>query len=298
MEERAHVALAEQGGVELHDDGEAVARHQVVGDRLDLAGRGAVKGAERDGVDEGGGELDVGEGTQLCGQGGAERGAQRGQGGAHVAQRLEVGSDLVAADPGEVVAHARVEDGRREAGEDAGPTARREHGHEERAFDVLREGLGRAQLLRKLAVVAGVAHVDARARDRERVVDLHGLQLEDAAAREPREHDVLRELGVGSGRRAERAGSAALADGHRQVEVGLAAHEPPGGQVEGSVLFGELPEEAPRKRCDRGGAQAGHTGGEARSLPAGGAGGRARGARPAEIRARWVQGSRGGRSRR
>ena len=65
-----------------------------------------------------------------------------------------------------------------------------------------------AQLLAPLDVVADRLHVDARARDVELVEHLDGLELDDPAAAEPAEDDVLGELGVRPGRRAERRGGA------------------------------------------------------------------------------------------
>ena len=87
---------------------------------------------------------------------------------------------------------------------------------------VLLERLLERQLLRPLDVVADRLHVDARPRDRQPVVDLHRLQLDDAAAGEPRQHDVLRELRVRPGGGAERRRGRAAVDAHRQVEVAAA----------------------------------------------------------------------------
>ena len=77
------------------------------------------------------------------------------------------------------------------------------------------------ELLRPLDVVADRLHVDAGARNRQLVVDLDGLQLDDAAAGEPGEDDVLRELRVRPRRRPNGEDAAAV-EADRQIELGVA----------------------------------------------------------------------------
>ncbi len=90
----------------------------------------------------------------------------------------------------------------------------------------------RPKLLRPLDVVSDVRDVNTGAGDLEPVVDLHGLDLDDPASRQPGEHDVLCELRVWSGRRTDRRGCAVFKVKRREIQ--LLARDPPlaDGQVE------------------------------------------------------------------
>ena len=96
---------------------------------------------------------------------------------------------------------------------------------EHRRAHVLAQRLLQLQFLRPFHVVADVGHVDARPRDLQLVEDLDGLQLDDARAAQPGEHDVLRQLAVRSGRRAERRGSAVAVERDREIQPRDAAEE-------------------------------------------------------------------------
>src|ERR1019366_7985620 len=91
--------------------------------------------------------------------------------------------------------------------------------HEEARLRVLAEGLFDEELLRPLDVEAHRPHVDARTRDHEPIVLLNRLELEDAAARQPRERDVLRELRVRPRRRSDGRRTAVTVESHGQVEA-------------------------------------------------------------------------------
>ena len=65
------------------------------------------------------------------------------------------------------------------------PVARLEHFDEHHARDVFVERLLEPQFLREFNVVPDIGHVDARAIDDQLIVDLHGLQFEDARTAEP-----------------------------------------------------------------------------------------------------------------
>ena len=112
----------------------------------------------------------------------------------------------------QVVADAHVEE---RAAVDAEEV--RQEIDQHRRLDVLLQRLIDGQLLRPLHVVAYRARVDAGSGDDDRIENLHGLQLHHPRAGQPRQDDVLRQLGVRAGRGAERRGSAAAVDLHRRV---------------------------------------------------------------------------------
>ncbi|GBE25784.1 hypothetical protein BMS3Bbin02_02073 [bacterium BMS3Bbin02] len=70
-------------------------------------------------------------------------------------------------------------------------------------LDVLFEALGNQELLAPLDVVTNGLGVYARPCDVELVEDLDGLELEDSCPRHVTQHDVLGELAVRPGRRAD-----------------------------------------------------------------------------------------------
>ena len=245
-QEFVHPLVAEQRRVELDDRVQPLALDQVAGDRLDLFGRAAVEGRQRHAVGDPPGQRQVAVGGQLSAQLAPQLGEQR----ARVAHAVQERAHLVGADALQVVADADVVD-RVAAGvegrllvEGAERARGREDGDQVGGLGVLAQRLRYAQLLRPLDVVADVRHVDAGPRDAQLVVHLHGLELDDAAARQPRQDDVLRQLRVRAGRRAHRRGGAAAEVAgaqvarvrppplaHRQVEdrtraLDLLAHPP------------------------------------------------------------------------
>ena len=121
----------------------------------------------------------------------------------------------------EVVAHAHVEAERLGFAvlprvEDLFQQVQRKPG-----LQVFIEGLGQRVLGRPLGVVALVLGVDAGLGDLQAVHDLHRLQLDEAATRQPRDDDVLRQLRVRPGGRADRR-LAGFAEHLDQAVVGLA----------------------------------------------------------------------------
>ena len=104
-----------------------------------------------------------------------------------------------------------------------------------------------AQLLAPLDVVADGLHVDARPRDVELVEDLDGLELDDARAGQPGQDDVLGQLRVRAGGRADRRGGRPAEEADRQVRPGGGVVEAVGRQVEDALprlpLVGDPPEQ-------------------------------------------------------
>ena len=140
--------------------------------------------------------------------------------------RLDPGAHARRADAFQVVAHAHVEDGVVAGREFLAQQPRRLQDLEEhRRADVLAQRLLQLQFLRPLDVVADVGGVDARPRDLQLVENLDGLQLDDARAAQPGEHDVLRQLTVRSGGRPERRGGAVAVKVDREIQPGQAAEE-------------------------------------------------------------------------
>ncbi len=246
VEDGPQLARPEQRGVELHDDVEPQLLQQEGGDALDLVGRAAVEGGEGERVG------DAGREGQLAEAGPASRDlapqpVDQRRGVPHPGQEP---AHPLRADAGQVVADAHVEDGVREPGRHAGGLQDLDqHG----GLDVFLERLGQRELLRPLDVEAHRLHVDAGAGDVELVLDLDRLQLHEAAARQPRQHDVLGELGVRSRGRAERRRRAAAVDRHRPVPAGVAAHEGAGRQVEDRPALLQLPQEARDQHTERDG---------------------------------------------
>ena len=126
--------------------------------------------------------------------------------------------------------------------------------HEEPRLRVLHERLLDEKLLRPLDVEAHGPHVDARARDHEPVVDLNGLQLEDAASGQEGERDVLRELRVRAGRRPDGRRRAVAVETHREVEAREApehvAHRQVVDRSRGKLLRGAAHEDGKRERTE------------------------------------------------
>ena len=240
VQQLPEAVAAQHRRVHLDDGVKAVVAHEVRHDLLDLVGGAPVEGAQRGGRNDARFVVEAAEPGEIIGY-------LRPQLLDHAGRILQPAYELLhlwALDSGEVVADREVENHIMEvrgcAGLSVAWAARHaedarllEHPDQHPRLHILLEALPNAQLLRELDVVADIRHVDAGAANRQAVVHLHGLQLHDAGAAEPAQHDVLRELGVGSGRGAER-GSGRLAardDAHGHRGVGGPAPELCGGQV-------------------------------------------------------------------
>ncbi len=68
--------------------------------------------------------------------------------------------------------------------------------------------------------------------NRQAIVQLYGLDLDEAATGEPRQEDVLRHLAVGTRRGAHRIRHAVAVDRHRHVDTLRAAPEAAGRKIE------------------------------------------------------------------
>ena len=235
VEAAAGEVVAQKRGVALDVGVHALLGDEVGGDALDLVGRAAVERGLGDGVGDLRGDrvhevgvhvleaVEVGEGPV------AALGPDLGAGG--VLHALDVGVDLGALDALEAVAHGHVEDEAVRVAEAvlAGDELARPPG-----LDVLGEGVGHRELGGPLAVVALVLGHDAglvhAGGELLAVHDLDGLELEEARARHVGGHDVLRQLGVGAGRRAEGGLDLLGKDcfGAALVDVGLAHAEDAG----------------------------------------------------------------------
>ena len=214
VEEPVDRVSPEERGVELHGDVKAHLLHEEDGHRLDLVRRAAVEGRKRHLVGERRPEVEVPQATQLV----RDLPAHGLDLGPRVLHRGDPGPHRGRADAGEVVAHAQVEDGlvaRRVVRPSEQPFRARDV-DQHRALHVLAQALGEAQLLAPLHVVAHGLHVDAGPRDREAVVHLDRLELDEAPAREPGEQDVLGHLPVGPGGGPDGVGRAVAVDADRR----------------------------------------------------------------------------------
>ena len=226
-EDRPHGLWAKQRRIQLHHRVQAALLQAVTGDPLDLVGPAPVHGRQRHAVDDGGRKVDVGQAREVP----AERGPDLPERFGRVGQRVHEPPYPLVADAGQVVADAHVEDRvRRAEAEDARQDVDERPGH-----DVLVGRLVEGQFLRPLDVVALVGHVDARPRDDEVVADLDRLQLDEAAAGQPRRHDVLAELRMRAGRRPE-GGRERLAEQARHAERVSGRVEERRGDVEDRAL--------------------------------------------------------------
>ncbi len=184
VQQAVHRLLPEERRVQLDGDVEAHLLHQEEDHRLDLAGRAAVEGREGHLAGERRPEVEVAEAPEVV----RDLAPQGLDLGPRVLHRGDPGPHRGRADPGEVVAHAQVEDrvvARGVVRSPEQPLAPR-HVDQHRALHVLAEALLEAQLLAPLHVVAHGLHVDARPRDGQAVVRLDRLELEEAAARRAR----------------------------------------------------------------------------------------------------------------
>ena len=140
-----------------------------------------------------------------------------------------------------------------------GADARRlQHLDQHRALDVLLQRLRDGQLLREFDVVADGRHVDAGPRHLDRVVHLHGLAFDHPAAREPRERDVLRHLGVRAGGGPERGRGAAVAEGDGEVASRIGLDEALRGKIEDRPLLLQLAEHAADEDVEGNGSELDH----------------------------------------
>ena len=256
VQQPVHGLPAEQRRVELHGDVDVHLGEEEADDALDLARRAAVEGGERDLVGERRGELEIPE----AGEVGSDLPAPRLHFDPGVLHGLDPTPHRRRPDAGQVVADAHVQD--RVLLEDVGRLAEEvrvlQHVDEHGAGHVLAQALLQAQLLAPLDVVADGGGVDAGPRDHEPVVDLDRLQLEDPAARQPREHDILRHLVLRPRGGAQRTGRAAAVKEDGGVEVGGAVPELAGGQVEHLALALVLAKHPPQQVRKRGRYQLGH----------------------------------------
>ena len=105
---------------------------------------------------------------------------------AGVAHAVEEVLDFFAADAGQIVADAEIENRFADGPEQRIAGKLRiaaEHFDEHGAGDVFAERIFDAEFLRPFDVVADVGDVDAGAADGQAVVHLHGFQFQDAGAR-------------------------------------------------------------------------------------------------------------------
>ncbi len=178
-----------------------------------------------------------------------------------VAHALEESRHLARADAFQVVADGDVEDdvalGLRYVAELV------QDCHEEPRLRVLAQRVFDEQLLRPLDVVADGAHVDAGPADDEAVVDLDGLELQDPTPRQIRQPDVLGELRVRAGGRADGRGRPVSVEGDGEIEAGEALVDSPRRQVEDrtlrELLGGALHENRKGKRPQHAHAKRSHS---------------------------------------
>ena len=198
VDDAAHALGAEQGRVALDQGVEAALLEQVERDPLDLVGRAAVHGRERDRVGQAGGDVQVADrrvapGDDVHGRRQVRRGIRHG---------VEIPLDVGLADAVQVVADAHVEDHPRTR---AGPAQLVVQGvDQDPGPEILVEGLVDLELLRPLDVVPLVGDVDAGLVDVELVERLDGLELDQPRTHQPGRDDVLGHLRVGPGRHPER----------------------------------------------------------------------------------------------
>ncbi len=110
-----------------------------------------------------------------------------------------------------------------------------EHVEHHPGLRVLAQRLLERELLAPLDVVSLTLHVHARPVDVEPVEYLHRLALEHPCTGQPGEHEVLGELGVGTGGGTDRGGGPPSPHLDGQIVGGIGLVEPPGWQVEDAV---------------------------------------------------------------
>ncbi len=254
VQQAGRLGRPEQHGIQLDRDVQAHLAQQELDDVANLGRRAAVEGAQRERVGDAGRVVEVAPRAELV----RDLRPQPIDRRARVEHAAHERAHARAADAGQVVADAHVVDGCGRGGADRHLPARGEHRDEHRRLHVLLERLLEREFLRPFDVVADRLRVDARARDREGVVDLDGLQLDDAPAAEPGQHDVLGELRLRPGRRAEGRRGAAAVHRDRHVLRRRAGEELAGGKVENRLPLVQLAEHAADERVERIGTQARH----------------------------------------
>ena len=139
-----------------------------------------------------------------------------------IAHAVEEAADLVAADAGQVIAHADVVNhfaGR--AGELTAAVAAivSKHLDEHGPRNVFAQRVLNSQFLRPFDVVADIGHVDARPGNGQAVIDLHGLEFKDPAAGDVAEQDILGHLRVRPGGGADRIARKMAVEAHREIRA-------------------------------------------------------------------------------
>ena len=196
--------VAQQGGVALDVGVQVLFGDEVGGDTLDFIRRAAVQRALGDGVGYAGGDAVHKGGVHVGKAGGVVQQplpalVEHGGGGG-VLHALDVGVHLGGLDALEVVAHRHIE---HKAVRVAQTQLFCQHMAGKPRLDVLVKGLGHGQLGGPLAVVALVPGGDAglvhALGQLLAVHDLDGFQLKEPCAAHIGGHDVLGQLGVGTG---------------------------------------------------------------------------------------------------
>ena len=254
VEQRVQVGAAEQRRVQLHHDVQAVRAHQELGDALDFLRRAAVERRECQRVGE---PRRIGKITKPP-VGVGDLAAQPVDDRGRVQQAVDERLHLLRADAGEVVADAHVQHRVAEPRRQRQLAGCLQHLDQHRRFYVFRQRPRQRQFLRPLHVIADRRHVDAGARQDQHVLHLHRLQLDHPAAGEPRQYDVLRQLRVRPGGRAERRGGASPMHPHRHVPRCAPEHEAPRRQVEDGAARLQLAEHPADEQTERKRGQTGH----------------------------------------
>ena len=250
IEDLAHPRVAQQGRVEFDEGVEPLLFQHVAADGLNLVGRAAVHGGEGNAVHQ----LSRDALHQLLQASAPRPQSQLGDKllvGHQLAQHLLVlGKFRTLAcihqavdellhrwlfDAIEVVTHAHVED----KGLGLSVETRVEHLFQQvegkPGFQILVKRLGQGELGRPLGVEALVFGIDAGLFQFETVQDLHRLELDKAPASQPGGDDVLGQLGMGAGCRAD-GGLAGFTE-HLDLALVLLAIKLCGGNTENSLTL-------------------------------------------------------------
>ena len=217
VEQMVDLFQPEHGRVHLDRDVHAGFGQQEMANPLDLVRRTIVERRERDRVADLGRVGEVAELFPAVGDLLPEFVDVL----ARVAQVGDEIADPLVGDAVEIVAEAEIVDGRglvERAGLELEEIARLEHLDQHHAGDVFVNRFIEPQFLRELDVVADVGHVDARAVDDQLIVDLDGLEFENARPGNPTQRDVLRQLCLRAGRRTDRRRGFPPVKRHARVE--------------------------------------------------------------------------------
>ena len=196
--------IAQNGGIALDEGVQVLLPDQVGGDGLDLRGRAAVEGGDRDGVGDAAGQAvdEVGLAGIEPPEDGLALLVDGGVGGVHHFGDELV--DLLTLDTGQIVAHGHIEDKAVGVAQavDLGEDFQGEPG-----LDVLLIGLGDIELRGPLAVIALVLSQNAGPVDAGGQISavhlLDGFQLKEPGPGEVGGDDILGQLGIGTGGGAE-----------------------------------------------------------------------------------------------